>query len=206
MIYEIRTYDLKTRQLPDYWKRFQEKLPGREAFSKLAGHFYSEIGPLNQMVAIWPYESLDERADIRQRAEAGPNPAWPPDSAELIVEMVSRIFLPAPFMRPLSPGKHGPLYEMRIYTYAAEAVPVVLETWAKNIEAREALSPLVGCWYTEYGGPGNFVHLWAYSSFEDRLRIRQDARDRGIWPPPSPVMPVKQESKLLLPAPFSPLQ
>lgn len=206
MIYEIRTYNLKTRQLQEYWKRFQEKLPGREAFSELSGHFYSEIGPLNQMVAIWPYEDVDQRADIRQRAEAGPNPAWPPDSGSLIVDMVSQIYLPAPFMRPLSSGNYGPFYEMRLYTYPAEAIPAVLDAWEGRIQAREELSPLVGCWYAEYGGPNNFIHLWAYESFEKRLRIRQEARDRDIWPPPGPVAPVRQESKLLLPAPFSPLQ
>ena len=206
MIYEFRTYNLKTRQLQEYWKRFTEKLPGREAFSKLGGHWYSEIGPLNQMVAVWPYEDLNQRADIRERAEAGPNPAWPPNSGELIVDMVPRIYLPAPFARPLGPGKHGPLYELRLYTYAAEAIPTVLDVWGENIEAREALSPLIGCWYTEYGGQDNFIHLWAYPSFEERMRIRQEARDGGIWPPPSPVIPVRQESKLLLPAPFSPLQ
>lgn len=206
VIYEIRTYNLKTRQLQEYWKRFAEKLPGREAFSKLGGHWYSEIGPLNQMVAIWPYEDLHQRADIRKRAEAGPNPAWPPDSGELIVDMMSQIYLPAPFMRPLSSGKLGPLYEMRLYTYPAEAISTVLEVWGDHIEVREELSPLVGCWYAEYGGHNNFIHLWAYESFEDRMRIRQEARDRDIWPPPSPVMPVRQESKLLFPAPFSPLQ
>ena len=29
MIYEIRTYYLKTHMLQEYWKRFSEKLPGR---------------------------------------------------------------------------------------------------------------------------------------------------------------------------------
>jgi len=158
------------------------------------------------MVAIWPCEDLKQRADIHRREEAGPNPAWPPDSAKLIVDMVSQIYLPAPFMRPLNPGKFGPFYEMRLYTYSAQTVPTVLEVWGDRIEAREKLSPLVGSWYAEYGGPNNFIHRWAYESFEDRLRIRQEARDRDIRPPPSPVMPVRQESKLLFPALFSPLQ
>ena len=55
MIYEIRTYNLKVGQLQEYWERFGEKLPARQELSKLGGHWYTEAGPLNQMVAIWPY-------------------------------------------------------------------------------------------------------------------------------------------------------
>ena len=71
MIYEIRTYNLKLGQLNEYWERFGEKLPGRQKLSELGGHWYTEVGPLNQMVAVWPYESLEQRAEIRRAAESG---------------------------------------------------------------------------------------------------------------------------------------
>lgn len=206
MIYEIRTYNLKTGKLREYWERFGEKLPGRQEFSPLGGHWYTEIGPLNQMVAIWPYEDLEHRAEMRRLAEAGPDPKWPPDSAALIVDMVSQIYLPAPFMQALGERKIGPLYEMRLYTYPVEILPQVLEAWSEHIAERERLSPLVGCWYTECGGLNNFVHMWAYSSYEERQRIREEAVARHIWPPPIPLKPVKQENKILFPAPFSPMQ
>ena len=123
MIYEIRTYNLKLGQLNEYWDRFSEKLPARQELSKLGAHWYTEVGPLNQMVAVWPYESLEQRAEIRRAAEAGPNPIWPPDTSDLIVSMVSEIFLPAPFMEPLGERDIGPIYEMRLYTYPPEACP-----------------------------------------------------------------------------------
>ena len=206
MIYEIRTYDLRTHALQEYWKRFGEKLPRRQEFSRLGGHWYTEVGPLNQMVAVWPYQDLEQRAEIRERAEAGPDPAWPPDSGELIVDMVSRIYRPAPFMAPLGERRIGPLYEMRLYTFPAEALPGELEAWGEQIGKREKLSPLAGCWYTDSGGLDNFVHLWAYGSFEERQRVREQARQQGTWPPQTPVKPVRQENKILYPAPFSPMQ
>lgn len=206
MIHEIRTYNLRTNTLQEYWKRFGEKLPRRQEFSRLGGHWYTEVGPLNQMVAVWPYEDLEQRAEIRERAEAGPDPAWPPDSGELIVDMVSRIYRPAPFMTPLGERRIGPLYEMRLYTFPAEALPGVLEAWGEQIRRREKLSPLAGCWYTDGGGLDNFVHLWAYGSFEERQRVREQAREQGNWPPRTPVKPVRQENKILYPAPFSPMQ
>ena len=144
MIYEIRTYNLKLGQLNEYWERFGEKLPGRQELSKLGGHWYTEVGPLNQMVAIWPYESLEQRAEIRRAAEAEPNPVWPPDTSDLIVSMVSEIFLPAPFMEPLGEKDIGPLYEMRLYTYPSEGMPQVLEAWGAAIPERVKFSPLAG--------------------------------------------------------------
>lgn len=206
MIYEIRTYNLKTGKLHEYWERFSEKLPGRQEFSPLWGHWYTDIGPLNQMIAIWPYQDIAQRAEMRRQAEAGPEPKWPPNSAELVIDMVSQIYLPAPFMQALEPRQIGPLYEMRLYTYPAEVLPQVLEVWGERIATRQQLSPLAGCWYSEGGGLNNFVHMWAYENHAERQRIREEAQSRGIWPPPLPFKAVKQENKILFPAPFSPMQ
>lgn len=206
MIHEIRTYSLRTSVVPEYQKRFYEKLPGRQEFSPLGGHWYTDVGPLNQLVAIWPYDSLEQRADIRQRAEAGPNPKWPPDTGDLIISMKSEIYTPAPFMTPLGERKIGPVYELRIYSFPQEGIPRVLEAWGKAMPAREKLSPLAGCWYSGFGGVNNFVHLWAYKSADERMRVRAEAVESGIWPPKSGVPPTMQENKVLLPAWFSPMQ
>jgi len=206
VIYEIRTYYLKTHMLKTYWSRFTEKLTGRLALSNLGGHWYTEVGSLNQMVAIWPYESLQDRIEIRAKAESYPNPVWPPETEDLIVDMVSKVYLPAPFMERLTDRTIGPLYEMRMYTYPSEVLTKVLVEWEKVIERRERLSPLAGCWYTEYGGINNFVHLWAYKNFEERLRVRSEALQSDFWPPDIHFQPTRQENKLLFPAPFSPMQ
>ena len=59
-----------------------------------------------------------------------------------------------------------------------------VDAWADGIAEREKLSPLAGCWYSEIGDLNRFVHLWAYRSFDERARVRREARERGIWPPP----------------------
>ena len=205
MIYELRTYVLKQGMVPEYQKRFGEKLSGRLAFSPLGGHWYSEVGPLDQVLAIWLYDDLEHRAQIRAQADASGK--WPPDTGELIVTMRSEIYFPAPFMAPMEPGKIGPMYEMRIYPYPQEVIPDVLDAFADAIPEREKLSPLAGCWYSDFGGVNNFVSMWAYPSFEERLRIRKEAQDRGIWPPPkAPMPPTTQVTKILWPAAFSPMQ
>ena len=205
MIYEIRTYDLMPRSLPEFEKRTAEKIEGRLKHSQLGGYWRTEVGPLNQVVHIWPYEDLNQRSEIRAKAVA--EGGWPPDNAEFTLEMRSEIYNPAPFMTPLGERSIGPLYEMRTYTYPPGSIPRVLEAWDNAIAEREKLSPLAGCWYSDFGGVNNFVSMWAYSSFEERLRIRKEAQDSGIWPPPkAPMPPTKQVTKVLWPAAFSPMQ
>ena len=183
MIYEIRTYDIRPQRVPAYQERFEAKLAGREEFSPLFGHWYTEIGPLNQIVAIWPYESLASRAETRAAAEASGK--WPPDTSDQIVGMTSRIFQPASFMPPPGERDVGPIFDMRIYTYQVEAVPTVLGQWEAAIEKRTRMSPLVGCWYSDGGGVGNYVHMWAYRSLDERMRIRAEARAaKASGPPP----------------------
>ena len=208
MIYELRTYNVRTGKVPGYHKAFAEKIEGRMKYSRMAGHWYTEVRHLNQMVAIWPYDDLDQRIEVRHLVESVDcGTVWPPQSGNVIGDMKSEIYFPAPFMKPMEPRKIGPLYEMRIYSYPPKAIPAVIGAFADAITEREKLSPLAGCWYSDFGGVNNFVSMWAYSSFEERLRTRKEAQDSGIWPPPkAPMPPTKQVTKILWPATFSPMQ
>ena len=205
MIYEFRTYDLVTRAVPEFEARAAEKIKeGRQDYSQLFGFWYTEVGPINQVVHVWPYDDLEQRGKIRaQVAEEG---IWPPDNAEFIRKMRSEIFLPAPFMKNRGEAKLGPVYEMRIYTYAPPDIPKVIEIWGNHIEEREKYSPLVGAWYSELGALNTWIHMWAYESYDHRAEIRAETMAKGVWPPPGGIAPLTQANKLLLPMSFSPLQ
>ncbi|MEE9202854.1 MAG: NIPSNAP family protein [Dehalococcoidia bacterium] len=95
MIYEMRTYTLKPNCVNEFEKRFAEALPHREKYSKLAAFWHTEIGPLNQVIHLWPYEDLNERT--RLRAEAAKDPHWPPKVHDLIETMETKILIPAAF-------------------------------------------------------------------------------------------------------------
>ena len=64
----------------------------------------------------------------------------------------------------------------------------------------------MGAFYSDSRSMNRWAHIWAYESFEQRTKVREETRAKGIWPPSSPVVPLHQENKLLLPAEFSPLQ
>ena len=209
MIYEMRTYDLKPRALPEVLKRFGEGYETtRRKFSPLAAFWYTEIGPLNQIIHVWPYKDVAERGRIRAEAVASGN--WPPKIGEFIVSMKSDIMVPWADSPLLEPGDVGPYFEMRTYTISPGDQPKVQKAWAPALPARQKLSPVIATWFSELGGLNKFVHIWPYRSLDQRNEIRAKAIASGIWPPSSApdaaYNTVAQETKILLAAPFSPLK
>lgn len=206
MIIEVRTYQLRPASTAEVERRFGEALPARLKFSPLAAFWHSEVGPLNQIIHVWPYDSLDRRTEIRAAAIA--SGAWPPKTGEFITDMQSEIMIPAPFSPPLTPREVGPLFEIRSYTLAPGALPEMMQRWSAKIDERVKLSPLVGAWYSELGALNRWVHVWAYRDAAERQRIRAEAVARGIWPPGGAAsgLVARQENRLVMPAAFSPIR
>ena len=97
MLYEFRTYTLKPGTTAEFEKRFGAALPSRVKHSELAAFWHTDIGPLNQVIHVWSYENLKQRAEIRAKAAQEPN--WPPPTTDLILSMQSEILFPPPFRR-----------------------------------------------------------------------------------------------------------
>ena len=100
MLYEMRTYRLKTGATPAYVKLVEEEgiAIQKSHLGQLVGYFTSEIGPLNEIVHIWAYASLDDRAARRARLAA--DPAWQdfgPKIQALSEVMENKILLPTSF-------------------------------------------------------------------------------------------------------------
>jgi NIPSNAP len=209
MIYEVRTYTFRAGTVPEFEERFAKRLPLREKHSKLGAYWHTEFGPLNQVIHVYPYDDLRHRTAVR--AALAQDTAWSqlPGGGDLLVAQEAEIMTPAPFMHALGSRDYGTgnVYEMRTYTYAPGDIPKVLEAWAKAVPAREELSPLAACWTSELGGLNKFVHTWVYKDLNERARIREESRKPGrAWPPQAGVRPIRQENKLLIPAPFSPVR
>ncbi|MFL2644079.1 MAG: NIPSNAP family protein [Dehalococcoidia bacterium] len=203
MLYEVRSYILKAGATPHFEEEFEKALPEREKFSKLGAFWHTEIGPLNQVIHVWPYKDIEERSRIR--AEAVAAGVWPPKvEPGTIINMQSEIFIPAPFMRPLGGDQAlGNVYEMRTYTYQPGAMPEVVKRWGERIEEREKASPLVAGMYSDIGGLNKWVHIWAYDDLNHRAEVRSNRGEN--WPPPTREFIVSQENKIMLPSSFSPM-
>lgn len=101
------------------------------------------------------------------------------------------------------------IVEERIYT----AIPGKAVEYVRMYEAegfaiqRPILGHLVGYFTAEFGTLNQIVHMWAYEDLADRAARRAKLLSDPAWKAYSAkVTPLllKQENKLLVPAPFSP--
>jgi hypothetical protein len=204
VIYEMRTFDLNPGMVPEFEKRYAEAIPQRTKISPLGACWHTEIGPLNQVIAVWPYEDMADRD--RARGEAARSGIWPPKVQDLIVQEQAWILNPAPFMRPLPCGELGNYYEMRLYTTQVGKISDVIRVWGPAVPDREKLSPLVAAWYTDLGPLSIWIHVWPYPDLNTRVNTRAEGNKLATWPPPTREFLVHQENKILVPAEFSPLR
>jgi hypothetical protein len=205
MILEMRTYVLKPGMTANFVERFAEGLTARLQFSKLLGLWQSEVGGLNRVVHIWPYENFEDRERIGN--EARKTGMWPPKTQEFTITQENKILQPAPFSPPLSETKQGNIYEFRTYTYQPGTMPKVLEAFSKVIPERAKLSPLVGIWVSAIGPLNQFIHVWAYRDSGERERVRAEASKKVAgWPPETRQYMVMQENMLMTPSACAPFK
>src|SRR3954463_12203548 len=80
MIVEFRTYRLKPGSVAEATKRFGEGLANRTKVSPLGAFFHTEVGPLNRIIHVWPYEDFAHRTQVRSQKIDG----WPPNIREFV--------------------------------------------------------------------------------------------------------------------------
>ena len=95
-VYELRNYAIKAGMLPKFLEIWGSAIHTRLEFSPLTAGLYTDLGALNKFVQIWPYESLEQRAQIRKESMASGK--WPPEGIrECIERQENMILTPAPF-------------------------------------------------------------------------------------------------------------
>jgi hypothetical protein len=99
------------------------------------------------------------------------------------------------------------IVEERIYTMQPAQAPVYIKAYeAEGMPIQKRiLGRMVGYYQTEFGPLNQVIHLWAYEDLAERTERRARLfADPGWLTYVAKVRPmiVKQESKLLLPAPF----
>ena len=76
VIVELRTYTVKPLGTSDFLQLYERAaLPLQKKYlGHLIGFYVSEIGPLNQVVHLWGFDSLAERESRRKKMEE--DPGW----------------------------------------------------------------------------------------------------------------------------------
>ena len=73
-VYELRHYRAKTGRAAAWLERFKAVMPAREKYSPNVCIWAGEAPHPNNILHLWAYGDLKQRADIR--AEAGKDPEW----------------------------------------------------------------------------------------------------------------------------------
>src|SRR6185437_13732673 len=152
MIYELRTYTVKPGTLGDMVKAastVSRDIRGSN-FGKLEGYWFTEIGPLNQVLHMWSYSDLNERA--RLRAELAKNARWTSEYIPLLrpILLHQQVRLMNAIKPPVAPASTGNVYELRNYrAKPLGAVRQWIEAFTAALPAREKYSKMVGLWHTE---------------------------------------------------------
>lgn len=104
MIVDHRVYRLHPGNLPRFlelYARMGLPLQRRHLGEPLGWYVSMEIGPLNEVIHLWGYKDLADRAARRAALQAEPGwAAYLEAAMPLLQTMENRIVTPAPFFTP----------------------------------------------------------------------------------------------------------
>jgi hypothetical protein len=98
VIVEERIYTCHCGKASEYVKMYEAEglAIQRPILGNLVGYFTTELGPLNQVVHLWAYASLEDRA--KRRAKLLSDPSWTAYAAKvqpLVLWQENKILVPA---------------------------------------------------------------------------------------------------------------
>ena len=102
MFVNERIYTLHAGQVSVFLKLYEEEAMECqvEILGKMVGYYYTDIGPLNQIVHMWGYDSLDDRFARRKLLQASPVwQAYAKKMRPLVVNVENKLLVPAPFFK-----------------------------------------------------------------------------------------------------------
>jgi hypothetical protein len=102
MYIDERIYTLHAGKVPVFLKLYEEEGMDIQVkiLGKMMGYFYTEFGPLNQIVHMWGYDSLDDRMIRRRKLLASEE--WKTYAAKmqpLVHHVENKLLVPAPFFK-----------------------------------------------------------------------------------------------------------
>ncbi len=100
MFIDERIYTLKNGNVNPFLALYEAE--GKDVqiriLGNMIGYFYTDIGPLNQVVHMWGYDSMDDR--YRRRAELQASPEWQAYAKQmrpLVRHIENKILIPTSF-------------------------------------------------------------------------------------------------------------
>jgi hypothetical protein len=216
-VVDLRIYTIRRRSMPEFL-RISETLAMPVQLRHIGpplAYYVTDIGPQNQVIHLWPYESVADM-DAR-RAARNQDPEWQlylAASDGLILEQETRVVRRVAFagLTELSESvARKPLVDFRVYTIRRRGMPEFLrisETLAMPVQLRH-IGPPLAYYVTEIGPQNQVIHLWSYDSLAD-MEARRAARNRDpeweTYLNASEGLILEQETRAVRRVPFSSLK
>ncbi len=102
MLVEERIYTLQPGTGNAYMKAYAEEglAIQKRILGRLVGWYQTEFGELNQIIHMWAYQDLAERAERRAALFADPGwLAYLPKVRPYLLKQESKLLVPAPFLQ-----------------------------------------------------------------------------------------------------------
>ncbi len=206
MIYEFRTYTVRAGMLGETLERYGAAYETRKDIKPLAAFWYTEIGPVNQIIQVWPWEDLVERE--RLRVELAKLSTWPPGLGPRVIHQQVELFNEFPFIDNFPPGNHGPVYEMRTDQLGPGTMRGVRASWETALPAMAEQTPIVAALFSDMGTLNKLLRISPHASLEAWGRANATADADGAWPAGNDgeILPAGQQVTIMRPSTFSPMQ
>lgn len=100
MYVEMRTYTIQVAKAAEYFRNYEEfgMKPQLRHLPHMAGYYVTELGPLNQIIHMWAYDSLDQRDKCRAAMSADPDwKVYLGKNQQFILSQETKVMKCAPF-------------------------------------------------------------------------------------------------------------
>lgn len=204
-LFELIRFTLRVRSTQLALPKLKVALADALEGVTLSGCWVSEIGPQNTIAVLRSFASSEVREAERTRVLMAADGFG---IGEYILQQQIDDYRLFPFLKPLAAGAHGPFYELREYNLIPSGLSPTLEGWQKALGPRTTgdYSQVYAAFYATSGRVPRYLHIWPYTSLEQRLGVRTRAVRDGVWPPENSGPQLQEmNSVVYLPSAFSPL-
>jgi len=184
MINELRMYTTRPGKMKDVVNAsatVAQKIRGGDTYGKLIGHWWSEIGKMNQYVHMWEYKDPEEMR--RLRSELAAKEDWKNKFVPLVAPniLTQEIRLLRPLTEIKKPVNSSNIYELKIIKLNIGQSAKWAKKFLEIVGLIENSSINIGIWNTELQDPNEIISLWSHPNLENMSKYWHDLESNKDW-------------------------
>ena len=184
MINELRMYTTRPGKMKDVVNAsatVAQKIRGGDSYGKLIGHWWSEIGKMNQYVHMWEYKDPEEMR--RLRSELAAKEDWKNKFVPLVGPniLTQEIRLLRPLTEIKKPVNSSNIYELKIIKLNIGQSAKWAKKFLEIVDLIENSSINIGIWNTELQDPNEIISLWSHPNLENMSKYWYDLESNKDW-------------------------